>query len=404
MAILNTNPPMFSGQETNREMILAQNEYLEELQRRLDWVLGSLNGRNINGAALTIRVKTADGAAEVGRIGANGGGVGLNAGGTAVTVEDGAVTITSGSAGVRVTDGGGVEMTRDGKTWERLDGNAAGLNCGNVGSSIRPVYFAAGRPAATAYTIEKSVPANAKFTDTTYGMASASGAGLMSAADYTRLQSLIAGQSGTGYLPLTGGTLTGSVIVKANGRAIAHDLTESSGTVYRMFLQSASGKNKDGTYENFGQLVFNAGGSIANQMKLHKDKTTLMRPLTVGSGGTGAATAAEARANLGAAPAGLVNGSVSIGTKAEFDGKVMELYAGMANRSFGRWTVIINHGEEWYVELRKLDATAGAAIRYKHGPEGVQRHSASVYSGALTSWRDETMRPMTEAELAAILV
>ena len=38
----------------------------------------------------------------------------------------------------------------------------------SVGSEIKPVYFLDGYPYETTYTLEASVPANAKFTDTTY--------------------------------------------------------------------------------------------------------------------------------------------------------------------------------------------------------------------------------------------
>lgn len=38
----------------------------------------------------------------------------------------------------------------------------------SVGSNTKPVYFLDGYPYETTYTLEASVPANAKFTDTTY--------------------------------------------------------------------------------------------------------------------------------------------------------------------------------------------------------------------------------------------
>ena len=41
----------------------------------------------------------------------------------------------------------------------------------NAGSTVQPVYFEDGIPKATAYTLEKSVPSDAKFTDTTYSPA-----------------------------------------------------------------------------------------------------------------------------------------------------------------------------------------------------------------------------------------
>ena len=57
----------------------------------------------------------------------------------------------------------------------------------NAGSSVQPVYFSGGKPVVIGYTISSSVPANAKFTDTTYGVASSSSNGLMSSTDKTKL-------------------------------------------------------------------------------------------------------------------------------------------------------------------------------------------------------------------------
>lgn len=57
----------------------------------------------------------------------------------------------------------------------------------SAGSNTQPVYFSSGKPVAIGYTIASSVPANAKFTDTTYGVATASSNGLMSSTDKTKL-------------------------------------------------------------------------------------------------------------------------------------------------------------------------------------------------------------------------
>lgn len=49
-----------------------------------------------------------------------------------------------------------------------------------AGSATRPVYFSDGKPVATTYTLGKSVPSDAKFTDTIYSnmvSSSASSAG-----------------------------------------------------------------------------------------------------------------------------------------------------------------------------------------------------------------------------------
>ena len=46
--------------------------------------------------------------------------------------------------------------------------SAVKLDTDTAGSATQPVYFADGKPAACAYTLGKSVPSNAVFTDTTY--------------------------------------------------------------------------------------------------------------------------------------------------------------------------------------------------------------------------------------------
>lgn len=63
-----------------------------------------------------------------------------------------------------------------------------------TGSATRPVYADSdGILHATTYTLEKSVPSNAVFTDTTYSDATTSAAGLMSAADKTKLNGIATG-------------------------------------------------------------------------------------------------------------------------------------------------------------------------------------------------------------------
>lgn len=57
----------------------------------------------------------------------------------------------------------------------------------NAGSEIHPVFFADGIPMETTYTLEKSVPSDAVFTDTTYSNATTESDGLMSLVDKTKL-------------------------------------------------------------------------------------------------------------------------------------------------------------------------------------------------------------------------
>lgn len=60
----------------------------------------------------------------------------------------------------------------------------------NAGSATQPVYFSNGVPVAITYTLGKSVPANAVFTDTTYDVATVSSNGLMSKGDKAKLDAL----------------------------------------------------------------------------------------------------------------------------------------------------------------------------------------------------------------------
>lgn len=70
-----------------------------------------------------------------------------------------------------------------------------------VGSATKPVYVAAnGAATPISHSINADVPANAKFTDTTYGDATESTRGLMTAADKKKLD----GMDLTKYLPKDG--------------------------------------------------------------------------------------------------------------------------------------------------------------------------------------------------------
>ena len=60
----------------------------------------------------------------------------------------------------------------------------------SAGGTTQPVYFSDGKPVAIAYTIGKSVPSNAVFTDTKYNDATAYAHGLMTANDKQKLDAL----------------------------------------------------------------------------------------------------------------------------------------------------------------------------------------------------------------------
>lgn len=64
-----------------------------------------------------------------------------------------------------------------------LNAGTATACSSNVGSTVQPIYMNGGTLTKCEYTLEKSVPSDAVFTDTTYGTATDSSAGLMSAQD-----------------------------------------------------------------------------------------------------------------------------------------------------------------------------------------------------------------------------
>lgn len=57
--------------------------------------------------------------------------------------------------------------------------SAVKLDTTTAGSATQPVYFSGGKPVATTYSLNKTVPSDAKFTDTTYGVATTSTLGLI---------------------------------------------------------------------------------------------------------------------------------------------------------------------------------------------------------------------------------
>ena len=57
--------------------------------------------------------------------------------------------------------------------------SAVKLDTATAGSATKPVYFSGGKPVACTYELKKTVPADAVFTDHTYGAATASALGLV---------------------------------------------------------------------------------------------------------------------------------------------------------------------------------------------------------------------------------
>lgn len=98
-----------------------------------------------------------------------------------------------------------------------------------VGSTTKPVYVAAnGVATPISHSINSDVPANAKFTDTTYSDATQSTHGLMTAADKKKLD----GMDLSKYLPLSGGVMTGDIDIVANQKELLVGSRPTSNNVY----------------------------------------------------------------------------------------------------------------------------------------------------------------------------
>lgn len=97
------------------------------------------------------------------------------------------------------------------------------------------------------------------------------------------------------YLPLTGGTLTNSLYVNGQSGGTAcvgvYNLNDEDKSI-RIDLFSGNGNTQIRRYNRTDSTVENA-------INLEDSYTSLAKPLTVASGGTGANTAEQARENLG---------------------------------------------------------------------------------------------------------
>lgn len=153
--------------------------------------------------------------------------------------------------------------------------NSANMLNANAGSSTQPVYFAGGKPVACAYTLGKSVPSNAVFTDTNTwrpvqnNLTSTSTSDALSAYQGKVLKDLIDGKASSNhshsYLPLSGGTLSGRLT--ANGRIYATSIGGAwiSGMTPTNATLGISTQNSNGSYhpiiscKTYNSHVWNLG-------------------------------------------------------------------------------------------------------------------------------------------------
>lgn len=209
--------------------------------------------------------------------------------GTTAATYDGSaaktVNVTKGNIGL-----GNVDNTADADKSVKYATNATNATTAtklssNAGSNTQPVYFSDGKPVVIGYTIASSVPANAKFTDTTYGVATASSNGLMSSTDKTKLDDFSRVISIQKQIKITtdwqdtgiaGTSLdTGTYVVQVSGFNSSY--TSLYGEIYSGIMTWYSGGTNSG---NSSEIFLHNAGHADNNNAIY------LRTLRTASGGS----------------------------------------------------------------------------------------------------------------------
>lgn len=102
------------------------------------------------------------------------------------------------------------------------------------GSATQPIYWNGSSFVSTTYSLNKTVPSDAVFTDTTYNEATTTNAGLMSAADKSKLDGL---QNYT-LTAATANVLGGIKAVSHNGSATVESVSSTANRSYQIEVDS----------------------------------------------------------------------------------------------------------------------------------------------------------------------
>lgn len=143
----------------------------------------------------------------------------------------------------------------------------------NAGSSTQPVYFSGGKPVACSYTLGKSVPADALFTDHTYGnmkgatSSSAGSAGLVPAPNIgDQLKFLRA--DGTWVIPPNNSYSVGTSSYSGITKLYTETGSATDGTMTQNAITTAlNGKSATGHTHNYAGSS-SAGGNANAAVKL----------------------------------------------------------------------------------------------------------------------------------------
>ena len=153
--------------------------------------------------------------------------------------------------------------------------SAVKLDTATAGSATQPVYFRGGKPVATTYTLAKSVPADAKFTDTN---------------TWTALKGATTSTAGTaGYAPAPSAGAANRYLRSDGTWAVPPD----NNTTYSNFVKSGSGAKaglvpapsttagttkylrEDGTWQTPPNTTYSAATTSVNGLMSSADKLKL---------------------------------------------------------------------------------------------------------------------------------
>lgn len=189
----------------------------------------------------------------------------------------------------------------------------------DAGSSSQPVYFKDGVPVSTSHTLNADVPENAKFTDTTYEVATQSTDGLLSADDKTQLDNggipiVTTSGDGSAYTATVDGISALTAGMKVT--IIPHVTSTTTSPTLNVNSLGAKSIRMPITYNSSATSVGSIASWIVKNIPITVEydgsywKTiSCPRPsaqylygtVPVSNGGTGATTATDALNNLNAA-------------------------------------------------------------------------------------------------------
>ncbi len=207
----------------------------------------------------------------------------------------------------------------------KQDKSTAVTYSGTVGSALQPIYVTStGAVAATTYQLNKTVPSDAKFTDTTYDVATTKVDGLLSSSDKSKLDGIEANSEVNqnafsnivvGTTTISAGSKTDSFTLYGSNVTLNSDKSKITIGINKDNVVSALGytpPTKDTTYSN--ATTSTAGlMSVSDKLKLdgiaeNANKYVLPNASTSTLGGIKVGT------NLSIDGNGILNGAYSVVT------------------------------------------------------------------------------------------